>query len=232
MIEEPPILTIKQTRRRPSAAQIEAFQGVATGMVVDAIYGGGALATAIRPLAGQAGKAEATAGPALTADCGPADILAILAALPFITPGDVVVAAFAGHQGCAVVGDRVSGMMKNAGAAGFVTDGPVRDSAGILETGLPVWCSGLTPASPFTKGPGRVGFAIQLGGQQVESGDMVVADRDGVVVVPYERLDEVIASLAKVKTLEAELDAEVAKGLKVPEAIAELLAGDEVVYRD
>ena len=73
---------------------------------------------------------------------------------------------------------------------------------------------------------------MQIGGQEVETGDMVVADRDGVVIVPYERLDAVIANLAKVKTLEAELDAEVAKGLKVPEAIAELLAGDQVEYRD
>ena len=232
MIEEPPLLTIKKNRRRPSAAQIEAFQGAATGLVVDAMFGGGALDSAIRPLATQQGPTSVTAGPALTADCGPADILATLAALKFITPGDVVVSAFSGHQGCAAVGDRVTGMMKNAGAIGFVTDGPVRDSAGIADTGLPVWCSGLTPASPFSKGPGSVGFPVQIGGQEVETGDMVVADRDGVVIVPFERLDDVIESLSKVMGLEAELDAEVAAGLKVPAAIDELLSGDQVAYLD
>jgi 4-hydroxy-4-methyl-2-oxoglutarate aldolase len=232
MIEEPPVLTIKKKMRRPTTEQIAAFQGVATGFVVDAMFGGGALDSAIQPVTVERGSARATAGPALTADCGPADILATLAALKFITPGDMVVSAFSGHQGCAAVGDRVCGMMKNAGAAGFVTDGPARDYAGIVEVGLPVWCSGLTPASPFSKGPGSVGFPVQIGGREVETGDMVVADRDGVVIVPHERIDEVIESLTKVKALEAELDAEVAAGLKVPASIAELLAGDQVKYLD
>ena len=170
MIEEPPILTIKNNRRRPSAEQIAAFQGVPTGFVVDAMYGQGALDSAIQPLAAGENGPGAAAGPALTADCGPADILAILGALPFITPGDVVVATVAGHQGCAVIGDRVAGMMKNAGGIGFVTDGPVRDYDGIVATGLPLWCRGLTPASPYSSGPGRVGFPISIGGQQVQSG--------------------------------------------------------------
>ena len=232
MIEEPPLLTIKQRRRRPTPEQIDAFQGTASGLVVDAMFGGGALDSVIRLLTLERHAARVTAGPALTADCGPADILATFAALNFITPGDMVVSAFAGHQGCAAIGDRVCGMMRNAGAVGFVTDGPARDHAGILEAGLPVWCSGLTPASPFSKGPGSVGFPVQIGGREVESGDMVVADRDGVVIVPFERIDEVIENLSRVKALEAELDAEVAGGRKVPASIAELLAGDQVKYVD
>ena len=232
MIEEPPVLTIKQKMRRPTTEQIAAFQGVATGVVTDAMFGGGALDRAVQPLTIKDGSSGVSAGPALTADCGPADILATLAALNFITPGDIVVSACSGHQGCAAIGDRVCGMMRNAGAAGFVTDGPARDYAGIVESGLPVWCTGLTPESPFSKGPGSVGFAVQIGGREVETGDMVVADCDGVVVVPYEKIDEVIENLAKVSALEAELDAEVAAGLKVPVAIVELLAGDQVKYQD
>jgi len=232
VIEEPPVLTIKKTMRRPTAGQIEAFQGVSTGLVVDAMFGGGALDSTIRLLTVEHDSPGVTAGPALTADCGPADILATLAALKFVMPGDIVVAAFSGHQGCAAIGDRVSGMMKNAGAVGFITDGPVRDYAGIVEVGLPIWCTGLTPASPFSKGPGSVGLPIQIGGREVETGDMVVADRDGAVIVPHERIDEVIQNLSKVRNLEAELDAEVAAGLKVPESIAELLAGDQVKYVD
>lgn len=144
----------------------------------------------------------------------------------------MLVAAFAGHQGCAAAGDRVTGMLRNCGAVGFVTDGPVRDYAGIVGVGLPVWCSGLTPASPFSKGPGRVGFAIQIGGQEVECGDMIIGDRDGVVVVPFERLDEVIANLDRVRALEDALDAEVAAGLKIPPAIVEMLDSDAVAYVD
>ena len=203
-----------------------------TGFVVDALLGAGALSREIQPIGGGRDIECRAAGPALTADCGPADILATLAALPHVRPGDVVVSAFAGFQGCAAIGDRVASMMKNCGAAGFVTDGPVRDYEGIVAAGLPIWCTGLTPASPYTCGPGSVGFAVSIGGVEVETGDMVVADRDGVVVVPFERLDEVIERLERVKTLESELDARVAGGQKYPDSIAELLAGDRVSYLD
>jgi 4-hydroxy-4-methyl-2-oxoglutarate aldolase len=77
-----------------------------------------------------------------------------------------------------------------------------------------------------------VGFPVSIGGQKVETGDMVVADSSGVVVVPFDKLDEVIARLAEIKTLEAELDAKVEAGLKVPEAITELLQSDQVKFRD
>lgn len=230
MIEEPPILRINNARRRPTAAQVAAFQGVPTGFVVDALGGGGALSSAIQPLGAGGELPCVAAGPALTADCGPADILATLAALGFVQPGDILVAAFAGHQGCAAAGDRVAGMLRNNGAAALVTDGPVRDYTGLVGIGLPVWCTGLTPATPFSKGPGAVGFAVQIGGQQVASGDMIVADRDGVVVVPFERIAEVAAQLETIRKLETELDAKVANGLKIPAAIEELLQSDQTRY--
>ncbi len=230
MIEEPPLLTIRRPGRRPSAKQIAAFQGISTGFVVDAMQGGGALSSAIRPIGEGRDLDCRAAGPALTADNGPGDILATQAALEFISAGDMVIAACDGFQGCAAAGDRVIGMARNRGATGFVTDGPVRDYAGIVSVGLPVWCSGLTPGSPFSKGPGRVGHPLQIGGRQVDTGDMVVADRDGVVVVPFERIDEVIAMLPRVAELEAERDARVAQGLRLPDDIRDLLKTDKVRY--
>jgi 4-hydroxy-4-methyl-2-oxoglutarate aldolase len=232
MIEEPPILSINGKTRRPSPGQILAFQGVPTGFVVDALFGAGALSTMIQPLGSGRDLNFSVAGPALTANCGPADILATLAALRFIQKGDVVVSAFAAHQGCAAAGDRLTGMMKNCGAAGFVTDGPVRDYSGIVEVGLPVWCTGLTPASPFSSGPGSVGFAIQIGEQEVETGDMIIADRDGVVVVPFEKIDDTLSNLERVTEAEKDLDAKLADGLKIPDSVAELLNSDKTkIYK-
>ena len=232
MIEEPRLLTVARQMPRPTAAQIAAFRNVPTGFVADAMDGTGALSSAIQPVGWGRDIACLAAGPALTADNGPGDILATLAALKFLRQGDVLVAAFAGHQGCAAAGDRVMGMAKNAGAAGFVTDGPMRDYAGLVAVGLPAWCSGLTPASPVSRGPARVGFPVQIGGRQVATGDMIVADRDGVVVVPFAAIDAVIARLARVRELELALDAEVAAGLRLPENIAEVLAGDQTVYEE
>jgi 4-hydroxy-4-methyl-2-oxoglutarate aldolase len=232
MIEAPPNLTIKSTLRRPSDAQIAAFQNIPTGYVVDALFGTGALSAVIQPIGGGRDLKCIAAGPALTADCGAADVLAAFAALKFIRGGEIVVSAFAGHHGCAAAGDRLIGMMKNNGAAGFVTDGPVRDYDGIVPVGLPVWCSGLTPASPHMSGPGSVGFPVQIGGQEVETGDMIIGDRDGVVVVPFERLDEVIGNLDRIAELENSLDAEVAAGLKAPDWVDEYLASDRTVRKD
>ncbi len=231
MIEEPPLLTIKRDTRRPPPEKVAAFQSIPSSFVVDAMQGGGALAAIIKPVPGLAASSS-VAGPALTAGCGPGDILATLAALRFIEPGDVVVAAFAGHQGCAAVGDSVAGMAKNAGAAGFVTDGPARDSRGIIDAGLPLWCSGLTPASPNSTGPGTVGLAIQIGGQEVESGDIIVADSDGVVIVPFELIDVVIERLARISVVEAKRDAAVADGMRIPDDIAALLDSDAVRFVD
>ena len=229
MIEEPPVLRIKRPSRRPTVTQIAPFQSTATSFVVDAMYGDGALGTEIKPLHDQT---VSVAGPALTVDCVPGDILGLLGALSFIQKGDVVVSAFAGFQGCAAAGDRVSGMMKNCGVVGFVTDGPMRDLEGLLAVGLPSWCTGLNPGSPFSTGPGKIGHPIQIAGQRVETGDLIVADRDGVVVVPFEKIDQVIETLAKVQTLETELDAEIVAGLKVPEAISELMRSDRVLIED
>lgn len=225
MIEEPPKLTIRKPARRPTAAQIQAFQGMPTGFVVDALGGRGALDASIKPL--QAGH---VAGPALTAGNGAADIMATLAALTQLQADDVFVVGFEGFQGCAAVGDRVCGMARNAGAVAVVTDGPVRDLDGIEAVGIPVWCTGVTPNSPYTQGPGEVGLPVNLGGRCIDTGDMIVADRDGVVVVPFDQIDAVIGRLVEVRAAEEALDAEVAQGLAVPDAVAAWLTDGTAVF--
>ncbi|MEO9463814.1 MAG: hypothetical protein ABJG29_14370, partial [Marinomonas sp.] len=94
MLEEPALVTINSNIRRPSVAQIAGFQNIPTGFVVDAMFGAGALDRQIQPVGDGRDMRCVAAGPALTADCGPADILALLAALNFIQSGDIVVSAF------------------------------------------------------------------------------------------------------------------------------------------
>lgn len=212
MIEEPKSLTVRKDWKRPTKEQVDAFRDVTTSFVVDAMDGRGALNMSIRPIGDGRDLNCVAVGPAITADNGPADLLATLAAMSFMKAGDILVAGNDGHQGTAVAGDRVMGMLKNNGGVGFVTDGPMRDYLGIVDAGVPAWCTGLNPASPFGSGPGRVGLPLNIGGQTVKSGDMIIADRDGVVVVPFEQIDQVIERLQHVKSLEAKLDAEVAEG--------------------
>jgi len=84
MIEEPVALTIKKNITRPTPAQIAGFQGVPTGFVVDALGGTGQLHKSITPIGDGRDFDCIAAGPALTAGCGPADILATSAAMKFI----------------------------------------------------------------------------------------------------------------------------------------------------
>ena len=105
-------------------------------------------------------------------------------------------------------------MARNSGAVGFVTDGCTRDLPGIRQFGLPCFCVGVTPNSPAHSGPGTVGFAITFGGHPVASGDVIVADLDGVAVLPQARLEAVLARLPAIR--KAEMDQAVREGLRVP----------------
>lgn len=232
MIEEPPMLTIRETFPRPTQAQLDAFKGVPTGFVCDAMGGQGALDSRIRPIGfGRDTRCEVV-GTALVADNGPQEILATMAALHILQPGDIVVAAVHGHRNCSASGDQFCGMLRNKGAGGFVTDGEMRDYDGIVETGLPVWCTGLSPNSPYAHGPARVGFGAVVGGRQVNSGDIIVADRNGVVVVPFDRIDHVIAQVAHVSALEAALEEKVKSGFCQMQAIEEMIADGRAVIVD
>ena len=232
MIKEPPVLTLRRSFPRPTAAQIEAFRGVPTGFVCDAMGGQGALASAIQPIGGGRDIACTAVGPALVADNGPAEILATMGALHVLEPGDIVVSAVHGHRNCSAAGDQFCGMLKNKGAAGFVTDGEMRDYDGIVEVGLPAWCAGLSPNSPYSNGPARVGFGAVVGGRQIDSGDLIVADRNGVVVVPFAEIDTVIERLAEVQALESALEEKVRGGFCEMTAIAEMIADGRAVVVD
>jgi 4-hydroxy-4-methyl-2-oxoglutarate aldolase len=109
-----------------------------------------------------------------------------------------------------------------------VTDGLARDRAGLVAVGLPIFCAGLSPNSPYSKGPGRIGLPVTLGGLRIETGDVVVADRDGAVIVPGARAAEVADKADAVATLEVALDKEVAEGRKAADAVVELMRSDRV----
>ncbi|MBI3671988.1 MAG: RraA family protein [Rhizobiales bacterium] len=199
MIEDPPILRVRRNFPRPAQELVTALTGAATGHVVDAMGGGGALDGRIRPLSA---TQPGFCGVAITCDAGPADNLALFAALDAGEPGDVIVAATGGHLAAAVTGDLLIGMARNCGIAALVTDGAVRDVAGILAVGVPVLCAGVSANSPARNGPGTVGLPIVIGGIAVRAGDIVIGDGDGVAIVPQARAAEVIARLAEVRAAE------------------------------
>lgn len=213
MLEDPPILTVRRTFPRPSEAQLRRFRGAYTAQVVDAMEGRGAMIPSIKP---QIPPGNSIAAPVLTAFAHPADNLALTCCLDVLEKGDVIVCATDNYLQTALIGDLVAGMLRNAGAIGLVTDGAVRDQDGIEAMGLPIWHAGVSPNSPARVGPGTIGLNIMCGGISVSAGDLVVADRDGVVIVPYGRIDAVADKLDTVLAGEREMEAKVRGGLARP----------------
>jgi 4-hydroxy-4-methyl-2-oxoglutarate aldolase len=223
MIEEPPLLTLALKIERPDAALVERFRGVPTSFIVDAMEGSGALDWRIKPIVG-----TSLIGVALTCDCGPRDNLALNAAIAQCQPGDVIVAATGGYLGAAVVGDLLLGIGRNRGLGGFVTDGLVRDLVDLEALDMPVYAIGVSPNSPGKRGPGRVGLPVICGGCAISSGDVIVADRDGVVAVPSGRIEATLVHLERVKASEAAMLKRVREGLKEVPFAAVLLTGDRI----
>ena len=110
-----------------------------------------------------------------------------------------------------------------------MTDGLARDRAGIVAAGLPLFCAGIVPNSPAKNGPGSVGLPITIGGVPVSSGDVVVGDADGVVVVPQAILDATVKRLKEVQVAEVKAEAAVKAGAKMTAGAAALLKSPRVL---
>lgn len=152
------------------------------------------------------------AGPALTVDVRPGDNLMIHAAMALAKPGDVLVIDGKGDQTAALMGTIMMTACKQLGLAGVVIDGAVRDSLEIDEMDFPVFCVGTNPNGPTKNVPGRIGHPIACGGVTVRSGDLVVADADGVFVGERERVEDLLPLAGKKVEDEAARIAQIKQG--------------------
>ncbi|MEZ5843651.1 MAG: RraA family protein [Hyphomicrobiaceae bacterium] len=223
---EPDMLRIRRDFARPPATEIAPFESAPSGWVVDAQGRRGALPHWIRPLTANV----RFVGPALTVRSRPVDNLAPYAALKYAKPGDVLVVATDGAETASVMGDILLAMARNAGIVAAVTDGLVRDIAGINQVGIPTFARGLTPNSPFKDGPGEVGYPVTLGDIAIEPGDLVVGDIDGIVIVPRGRVAAVGAELAAIAEKEARMEAAVAAGARYPAWLDDVLTSPRVRF--
>jgi len=133
------------------------------------------------------------AGPAYPVRCAPGDNLMLHAAIYRATPGSVIVVE-AGDTDYAVAGGNVCAIAQRRGIAGFVVDGVIRDLAEVRAESFPVFARGVSPIPGGKSVPGVLNGTIRCGGVQVSPGDMVVADEEGIVVVPVRELARVLAA--------------------------------------
>ena len=139
------------------------------------------------------------------------------AAIEAMPAGCIAVVGALGCTDAGIFGDILCARMQRRGVAALVTDGVVRDVAGVLGTGLPVWCQG-TAAPPSVAGLTFVGWQepIACGGVAVFPNDVVVVDQDGAVLIPAALLDAVTAAAVEQERLESWIMGEVEAGAALP----------------
>lgn len=142
------------------------------------------------------------AGPAFTVRCPPGDNLMLHAAIYRAAPGSVIVVA-AGDTDYAVAGGNVCAVAQRRGIAAFVVDGVIRDLAEARELGFPVFARGVIPIPGAKAAIAPLNEPVRCGGVTVEAADIVVADEEGVVVVPGARASQVLADARAKQAQEA-----------------------------
>ena len=134
------------------------------------------------------------AGPARTVRCAQGDNLMVHAAVAEAEPGEVLVLTMPEPVPAAVVGDLLATQAQGRGVAALLVDAAVRDVEELRELGLPIWARYVRVRGAEKRTPGTIGEPVVVGGAEIRQGDVVVLDADGAVVVPHERVDEVLAA--------------------------------------
>jgi 4-hydroxy-4-methyl-2-oxoglutarate aldolase len=155
-------------------------------------------------------------GPAVTAWCEPGDIGAAIHAIEQAQAGDVVVIDAGANLQTAVVGEHLCGVARRSGLAGLIANGAVRD-VGTLAAwpDFPVFALGRTARGPVSMERGVVNATIICGGASVRPYDLVLADDDGVIIVPREEAEHWLAKAREKLTLEQQWHEQLSAGISL-----------------
>lgn len=132
------------------------------------------------------------AGNAITVSSSPGDNLMIHAAVEVCQPGDILVVTNTGPSSHGMFGDLLATSLMARGVVGLVIDAGVRDVADLRAMGFPVWSRYISSQGTVKESPGSVNVPVSLGGIEIDPGDVVCADDDGVVVVPHDHVGSVL----------------------------------------
>lgn len=171
-----------------SEKTIERARKLNTTLISDALGCTGSMHYTVKPVT----PSMKVVGTALTVDLRAGDNLFLHQGIYCGSEGYVLVADGKGHTENAYLGELMAGAAKAMGLEGIVIDGFVRDKEMLGEIGLPIFAKGFIPNGPFKDGPGAINIPISCAGVTVHPGDLIIGDEDGVVVVPRDKVEEVL----------------------------------------
>ncbi len=173
---------------RPREIDLAALSEFSVSRISDAQEGQGLLDPSLRPVA----DGLRAWGPAVTVECEPGDSLMVHAAIEVARPGDMLVIASGGAATHALVTDLIATECRARGIVGVVVEGGARDVLRLRDIGFPVWSRAIHALGTTMERGGSVNVPVTCAGVFINPGDAVVADDDGVVVVPRDRVVEVL----------------------------------------
>lgn len=168
----------------------------------------GALPSAIKPVA----PTLLICGPAVTVSSPPGDNLMLHRAIYIAQPGDVLVAEMSGHFEAGYWGDLMTAAAQYRKLGGLAIDGCVRDIAAIEKSNFPIFARGLCIRGTSKKGGGSVQEPIRIGDVKICPGDLIVGDRDGVVIIPKSEAAQVLTKAEQRENHEECIRKELAEG--------------------
>jgi 4-hydroxy-4-methyl-2-oxoglutarate aldolase len=175
---------------RASLAEVDELASFGVATVHEAIGRAGYLGPAIRPVH----LGTRVGGTAVTAICWPGDNLMVHAAVEQCRVGDILVVTITSPCTDGLFGELLGTALQRRGGRGLVTTGGVRDVSALHQMGFPVFSGAVSAQGTVKATAGAVNVAISIGGQRVEPGDAIVADDDGVVVVPRSQVSAALAA--------------------------------------
>jgi 4-hydroxy-4-methyl-2-oxoglutarate aldolase len=179
--------------RRADAATVDALAALGSATVHEAMGRTGYVGAGIRPIQ----QDGAIAGSAITVSCAAGDNLMVHAAIEQAQAGDVIVVVPVTDSPHGFIGELMATQMQVRGVRGYVTSGGVRDTAELRSMGFPVWTAHISAQGTVKDTAGSVNVPVVLGGVVVHPGDIVVADDDGVTVVPRRHAGQALAAARK-----------------------------------
>ena len=182
---------IYRRRRAVDRELVERFSALPVANVSDSMSRLTAAGPRLRPIHAPGTR---LAGPALTVKSRPGDNLLVHKAIDMAEPGDVIVVDAGGDLTNSIMGEIMVAIALKRGIAGFVIDGAIRDADEIRASNLPMFAAGVTHRGPYKDGPGEINVPIAIDGMVVEPGDLVIGDGDGVLCVPFDDAQAVLAS--------------------------------------
>lgn len=175
---------------RADAASVDALAGFGVATVHEAMGRTGYLGPSIRPVH----LGSRIGGTAVTVLSWPGDNLMIHVAVEQCRPGDVLVVTTTSPSTDGMFGELFATALQYRGVRGLVIDAGVRDVAELHAMGFPVWSAAVSAQGTVKATPGAVNVPVTIGGQVVRPGDAVLADDDGVLCVPRDRVTEAVAA--------------------------------------